>query len=94
MNTLYWILWPAFMVAALATGFLVFTVDPQDIRLAGHPIRISNMGAYSLGFFVLWFVAAASSLMTRFLQRDDIDTVSARVNERATGVPKILTAFR
>jgi hypothetical protein len=31
------------------------------------------MGAHSLGLFALWFVAAASSLMTRFLQRDDIE---------------------
>ncbi len=69
MNTLYWILWPAFMVAVLATGFLIGTVDPQALELAGHPIALSNIGAYSIGFFVLWTLAAASSLTTCILRR-------------------------
>jgi hypothetical protein len=71
MITVYWILWPAFMVAALATGLLIFAVNPQDIQLAGHPITISNISAYSLGFFTLWFVSCASSLVTHILQCDE-----------------------
>jgi hypothetical protein len=67
------------MVAALATGFLIFLVDPQGIQFAGHPVTISNISAYSFGFFALWFVASASSLITRFLEYDgnDLNTMSA-----------------
>jgi hypothetical protein len=69
MKTLYWILWPAFLVAVLATGFLIAAVDPQAIQLAGYPITLSNLGAYSLGFLVVWALAAASSLTTCILRR-------------------------
>ena len=61
------------MVAALATGGLVFTVDPRDIQLAGHLVAISNIAAYSIGFFAFWLVAAASSFTTRLLLRDGDD---------------------
>jgi hypothetical protein len=80
MNTLYWILWPAFMVAAVATGFLIGAVNPQELQFAGRPITLSNMGAYSIGFFVLWMLAASSSLTTCILRRsgDEINRRSCR----------------
>lgn len=70
MNTLYWILWPAFLVATIASGFLITAVDPQEIQLAGYRIGLSNLGAYSIGFFVVWLLAAASSFTTCVLRRD------------------------
>jgi len=75
MKTLYWILWPAFLVAVLATGFLIAAIDPQTIELATYPTTLSNLGAYTLGFFIVWALAAASSLTTCILRRsgDDIN---------------------
>jgi hypothetical protein len=70
MNTLYWILWPAFLVATITSSFLITAVDPQEIQLAGHRIGLSNLGAYSIGFFVVWLLAAASSFTTCVLRRD------------------------
>jgi len=70
MNTLYWILWPAFLIAALATGLLIVVIDPQELQFGGHSIEMTNIGAYTLGFVVLWVLSAASSLTTLILRRD------------------------
>jgi len=70
MNLLYWILWPAFLVAALATGLLIIAVDPRQLEIAGHPLDLTNIGAYTLEFLVLWVFAAVSSLTTFVLLRD------------------------
>jgi|WetSurSiteA1Bulk_404760.scaffolds.fasta_scaffold723589_1 hypothetical protein len=78
MNALYWILWPAFLVATVATGFLVNAVNPQEVQLAGHHLALSNLGAYTIGFFTFWSLGAASSLTTCVLRRS-----SAEINRRA-----------
>ena len=70
MNTLYWTLWPAFLVAALATGLLIVVIDPQDLQFGGQSIEMTDIGAYTLGFLVLWLFSAASSLTTLVLLRD------------------------
>ena len=56
------ILWPSFLAAG-AAEVLFFTVfDPADFD-AGR------LAAYSIGFFLFWSLAAASSALTCFLQR-------------------------
>ena len=61
------ILWPAFLAAGVAE-VLVFTVfDPAEFG-AGR------MAAYSAGFLIFWVLAAVSSALTCFLQRDAKDT--------------------
>ena len=77
---LIWILWPSFIVAGagLAVFFTVF--DPQELRFFGEPIELSRMAVYSLGFFLFWIVAAASSTLTCFFQR-----TSAQVNRADRG---------
>lgn len=61
------ILWPSFMVAVVAE-FVFFTViDPQQLYLLGEPVTYSKIATYSIGFFALWAVCAASSLLTVFL---------------------------
>jgi hypothetical protein len=68
-KVLIWILWPSFIVAggALAVFFTIF--DPQELRFFGEPLELSRMAIYSIGFFLLWVFAAASSALTCFLQR-------------------------
>ncbi len=77
---LIWILWPSFIVAgaALAVFFTVF--DPRDLRFFGEPTELSRMAVYSIGFFLFWIVAAASSTLTCFLQRS-----SAQINREGGG---------
>ena len=69
MKTLYWILWPAFMVAIVATGFMIAAVGARDLSFAGAPVDLPRLGLYSLAFLGLWLLAATSSLTTCILQR-------------------------
>lgn len=69
MKSLYWVLWPSFAVAG-AAAILIFTFfDPRELYLLGYPANFSTIATYSIGFFALWCICAASSYATRFLQR-------------------------
>jgi len=88
---LIYILWPSFLVAALAVGVFFTMVDPSDLHLFGTPIEASDVGVYTLGFFVFWAFAAASSALTCFLMRGagEINAVDpmAQATERPSAYP-------
>lgn len=63
------VLWPSFLVAALAEGVFFTIIDPQELYLFGQPVHYSALATYSIGFLGFWLVCAASSLTTIFLQR-------------------------
>jgi hypothetical protein len=64
---LIWVLWPSFLIAAIAEAAFFAAVDPQEIVLFGEPLAISNEGIYTLGFFIIWAFCAASSALTVFV---------------------------
>ena len=66
---LMWILWPSFIVGGIAEGVFFTLIDPQELYLVGEPVHWSKTAVYSVGFFLFWIVAAASSAFTCFLQR-------------------------
>ena len=66
---LMWILWPSFIVGGIAEGVFFTLIDPQELYLLGEPVHWSRTAVYSVGFFLFWIVAAASSAFTCFLQR-------------------------
>ncbi len=66
---LMWILWPSFIVGGIAEGVFFTLIDPQELYLFGEPVHWSKTAVYSVGFFLFWIVAAASSAFTCFLQR-------------------------
>ena len=66
---LRWILWPSFIVGGIAEGVFFTLIDPQELYLFGEPVHWSRTAVYSVGFFLFWIVAAASSAFTCFLQR-------------------------
>jgi hypothetical protein len=68
-----WILWPSFLVSAVAEGMFFTLFDPMDLHLFGNPLDLSRTAVYTLGFFVFWSFAAASSALTCFLQRGTED---------------------
>jgi hypothetical protein len=69
MQKFIWVLWPSFAVAGVAEIFLFSAVDPVDLHFLGETLATSRLGAYSVGFFVLWGICAASSMTTCFFQR-------------------------
>jgi hypothetical protein len=68
-----YILWPSFIVGG-AGEVLFFTVfDPRELYLFGEPSNLSRLAVYTIGFFLCWAFAAASSAFTCFLQRTPED---------------------
>lgn len=66
---LIWILWPSFIVAGVGEVLFFTVFDPQELYLFGEPTTLSRTAIYSIGFFLCWAFAAASSAFTCFLQR-------------------------
>ncbi|HSN41228.1 MAG TPA: hypothetical protein VLT92_13650 [Burkholderiales bacterium] len=72
MKRLIWILWPSFIVGGIAEAVFFTLFDPMDL-VSGGAQEVSRITVYSLGFFLFWAFAAASSAFTCFLQRSAID---------------------
>ncbi|OFZ90596.1 MAG: hypothetical protein A3F74_02475 [Betaproteobacteria bacterium RIFCSPLOWO2_12_FULL_62_58] len=70
MKRAIWILWPSFIVGGVAEAVFFTLFDPADLHVFGAPVALSRTGVYTLGFFVFWLFAAASSAFTCFLQRN------------------------
>ena len=64
-----WILWPSFIVGGIAEAVFFTLFDPSDLAIFGGAHGLSRIAVYSLGFFLFWLFAAASSALTCFLQR-------------------------
>ena len=74
------VLWPSFVLAAVATGLFFSTFDPYEILAPTWFPELSRMGAYSIGFLLFWLLTAASSLLTLYFTRpiDGQDSDTAR----------------
>jgi hypothetical protein len=66
---LLWVLWPAFLVAAVAEMAVFSVVDPSDVHVFGQPVELARETVYALGFFLFWALGIASSALTVFLAR-------------------------
>ncbi len=67
MRTAILVLWPSFIVGG-AGEVIFFTVfDPRELYLFGEPASLSRLAVYSIGFFLCWLFAAASSAFTVYL---------------------------
>ena len=60
------ILWPSFMVAVVATGLFFSAFNPQELYPFDLDTEINTIGAYTIGFFVFWALAALSSTATLY----------------------------
>lgn len=91
MKRLIWILWPSFIVGGIAEAVFFTLFDPADLSILGQPVDLSRTTIYSLGFFLFWAFAAASSAFTCFLQRSAVDVnrlSPLESDERPGGCPK------
>lgn len=81
MQKLIWVLWPSFAVAAVVEVLLLLAIDPAELDVVGQAAAASRLGVYSVGFFLLWGICAASSMTTCFFQRtsDTINKASSKV---------------
>ena len=70
MKRAIYILWPSFIVGGLGEVAFFTVFDPQELYLFGEPSSLSRLAVYTIGFFLCWAFAAASSAFTCFLSRD------------------------
>jgi hypothetical protein len=85
-----WVLWPSFLVAAVAE-LLVFAVfDPADLHAFGVPVEAGRMPVYTVGFFFFWALGASASALTVFLQRSPVEVNRCPLDaeDRPLGCPK------
>lgn len=86
----FWIVWPAFLVAAL-TEMLVFAfVEPEALLWRGEPLGLSRQGVYTLAFFAFWALAAVASSLTTLLALSpfEVNRCPLPKNSRPPGCPK------
>lgn len=62
-----WIVWPAFLVAAVLEMVVFAVVDPSNLHWFGEPVALSREAVYTLAFFVFWGMTMASSALTTLL---------------------------
>ncbi|MCW5655939.1 hypothetical protein [Hydrogenophaga sp.] len=73
---LMWVVWPAFLVAAVLEMLVFAVVDPGDLHaFGGAPLGWSRLAVYTVAFFVFWIMAMASSALTvlLFLPKEELD---------------------
>jgi len=77
------ILWPSFLVGGAAEAVFFTLFDPMDLHLFGNTLELSRTAVYTLGFFMFWACAAASSALTSFLQRsaDEVNPPPLQIGE-------------
>ena len=54
------------MVAVVATGLFFSAFNPQELYPFDLDTEINTIGAYTIGFFVFWALAALSSTATLY----------------------------
>ena len=82
MKLAIWILWPSFLVGALANAVFFTLFDPVHLHVYWDTASTGVLAAYTIGFFAFWVIAACSSAFTCFLQRS-----SEHVNRLHCPVP-------
>lgn len=90
MKLAIWILWPSFIVAGAGEAVFFTFIDPMSLSLFDDAHDYSRLTVYSVGFFVFWIFAAASSALTCFFQRssEEINRCPLKPPERPPGCPK------
>ena len=90
MRRMMWVVWPAFLVAAVAETIFFTIFDPFDLHFFGAPLDLSREAIYTLGFFGFWALGIASSAFTVFLERSpwEVNRCTLEPADRPPGCPK------
>lgn len=60
------VLWPSFVTAIIASGAFFSAFQPQDLLPFDLDHEVSPLAAYSIGFFIFWFISILSSMGTLY----------------------------
>ncbi|MCX7272285.1 MAG: hypothetical protein NTV19_03600 [Burkholderiales bacterium] len=61
------VLWPAFLMSAVAEGVFFSMIDPQELTVVGLHLADSREAAYTVGFFIFWVLFSICSALTYLL---------------------------
>lgn len=64
------VLWPSFLMACVSSGMLFSLIDPVELVLLDNQLHLSQLGTYTVGFFLFWFLGAIASALTALLLVD------------------------
>ena len=62
------VLWPSFIMSAVATAVVFVFLNPANLAASGGP-ALTSLGYYSVTFLFLWATTAATTLISHFFQR-------------------------
>lgn len=80
------VLWPSFVLAAVATGLFFSTFDPEQLMPFDKPTSLSRLAAYSAGFFAFWLFSAVSiAVGLYFMQQNSESESTLRGGRRNRG---------
>jgi hypothetical protein len=90
LTRVMWIVWPAFLVAAIAETVFFALFDPFELHVSLAPQEVSREAVYTLGFVGFWVVGIASSALTVLLGRSpyEVNRCPLPGTERPLGCPK------
>jgi hypothetical protein len=85
-----WVLWPAFLVAAIGEMAFFALFDPLDLHVLGVPLEADRMSVYAVGFFAIWAMCAGSASLAVFMQRSpfEVNRCPLDADQRPNGCPK------
>ena len=67
-HQIMWVVWPAFLVAAVAELVFFSIFDPFELHFFGAPLDMTREAIYAMGFFGFWGIGVASSALTLYLE--------------------------
>lgn len=76
-----WIVWPAFLMAAIMELVVFAFVDPLNVQWLGSSLEWSRSAIYTAAFFAFWLVSIIGALMTTVLGRSAHDLNGGIVSE-------------
>lgn len=87
---LLWVLWPAFLVAAVAAVIFFALFDPADLRPFGVALDGQRVPVYTIGFFFFWAIGAAAAALAVFLSRSpfEVNRCPVHADDRPSACPK------
>lgn len=63
------VLWPSFIMSSIATIVFFTLFNPIDMLTCNGYSDVSQMAAYTIGFFLFWALTGSSCVLSMYFQR-------------------------
>ncbi|QCB45115.1 hypothetical protein [Hydrogenophaga sp. PAMC20947] len=77
-----WIMWPAFLMAAVLEMLVFAFVDPSEMHWQGQSLSLSREAIYTGAFFIFWMATMLSSALTTLLAMSPFEVNRCPVPEQ------------